>query len=121
MTIKELAGYSQKLTGKLESDAISLPLDTTSLLAALPEVGDYTYLTLDDGVSMEVVKVYNDANEILIERGQGGTSSSSFPIGTCMKFRITGVWIEDFVCSMPAECKPKPITNECSNCNGCCD
>lgn len=117
--IKELTGYSQVLTDKLDSNSITLPVDNEYLLAALPEVGDFTYLTIDDGMNIEVVRAYNDAGEILIQRGYGDSNPTSFPAGSCVSFKINGAWIADFVCSLPKECKPNPLPSECGT--GCCD
>lgn len=117
--IKELTGYSQTLKSRLDAKAVTLPVEGEYLLDALPEVDDFTYLTIDDGVNIEVVRAYNDAGEILIERGYGDSDPSSFPAGSCVKFKINGDWIRDFVCSLPKECKPNPLPSQCRD--GCCD
>lgn len=117
--IKELNGYSQKLASKLTKDDITLSLsdDGKALLSLLPNTGDYTYLILDDGISREVVRAYNDAGEILIQRGQGDTEAYTFPKGTCVKWEMTGAWISAFVCQL--ECKPDPLPSDCG-CSDCC-
>lgn len=117
--IKELTGYSQVLTSKLDKADIVLPVGGDYLIEALPEAGDYTYLTIDDGVNIEVVRVYNDAGEILVQRGYGDSNPTSFPAGSCVSFKINGAWIADFVCSLPKECKPNPLPSECGA--DCCE
>lgn len=121
VAIKELAGYSQKITLKLEASDNTMTLKDDTLSDLLEDNGDYTYLTIYDGVNREVVKAYKDAGEVLIQRGQNGTTASTFPPGACAKFEINSAWIEDFVCQLPAECKPNPLPNECGQCSGCCD
>ena len=51
--------------------------------------GNWQYLTIEDGNSVEIVKytctgvVVNDT--IVVERGQDGTTAKSFPAGACVK------------------------------------
>jgi hypothetical protein len=90
---------------------------TTKLKTLLGE-SDHTYLMINDGVNVEVVKVEVVMDELVITR-KGGGSSFAFPKGSCVTFQMTDDYIKDFVCSLE-DCLPDPIVDECSNCNGGC-
>lgn len=55
-------------------------------------VGDYSYVTLTDDVTYEIVKVDNRATDVLTVassgRGKDGTAAASWPIGTKVEIRI---------------------------------
>lgn len=51
--------------------------------------GNYVYLTVEDGNSVEIMKFTNTGiivnDTIAVERGQDGTTAKSFPAGACVK------------------------------------
>lgn len=64
--------------------------------------GNYVYLTLLDGASVEVVKFTNSGiivSDTLtgIERGQDNTTAKAFPAGTCVKVAWNVAQIQDLV------------------------
>lgn len=63
--------------------------------------GNYLYLTVEDGASVEIMKftstgvVVNDT--ITVERGQDGTSAKAFPAGACVKVAWNVAQVQDLV------------------------
>jgi hypothetical protein len=51
--------------------------------------GNYVYITVEDGSSVEIMKFTNTGiivnDTITVERGQDGTTAKSFPAGACVK------------------------------------
>lgn len=51
--------------------------------------GNYMYITVEDGQSVEIMKFTNSGvivnDTITVERGQDGTTAKSFPAGACVK------------------------------------
>jgi hypothetical protein len=83
------------------------PSDTMLLLEAGSGVlfglspGDYCYVTVNDGVTVEVMKytsigpVINDT--IPVARGQDGTTAKAFPAGACVQVAWNKAQVADFV------------------------
>lgn len=83
------------------------PSDTTLLLeagsGALFNVtsGDYFYITVNDGTTVEVMKytsigpIINDT--IPVERGQDGTTAKAFPAGSCVQVAWNKQQVADFI------------------------
>lgn len=100
-TLKFLGGYRVLLTGKLPAKNRFLPIsaeDTINLLARLENEGDYTYMSLQDGRSIEVIKVQNYCGRLLITRGLEGTRTLSFRCDTCLEHIITPTAVREYVC-----------------------
>jgi hypothetical protein len=63
--------------------------------------GNYMYITLEDGQSVEIVKytstgaIVNDT--LTVERGQDGTTAKSFPAGTCVKVAWNVQQLQDLI------------------------
>lgn len=63
--------------------------------------GNYVFLTVEDGNSVEVMKFTNTGiivgDTITVERGQDGTTAKSFPAGACVKIAWNVQQIKDLV------------------------
>lgn len=82
-----LQAMSFNLNAKLEATDIYLPLataDMAALKALVPE-GEETYLTLAWDMVKEYVKVKNESDTILLERGID-SKAVAFPKGSCLYF-----------------------------------
>lgn len=87
-------GLSTPLTAATAAGAGQLQIDNSvaNYIAAALVGGNFTYVALDDGVNYEIIRIDSvSAPYLNITRGLGGTTSSNFPIGTCLKF----VWITE--------------------------
>ena len=99
---KPLAGFVTRLTENITYKTAHLPIDEVSyqiLLDNLAE-GDYSFLEIRDGNAIEVVKVINFCDKIVIERGQELTKPLSFLCGTGVSFQLTMQGVKDTVCQM---------------------
>lgn len=97
-----LAGFVTRLTENITYKTTHLPIDEVSyhiLLDNLAE-GDYSFLEIRDGNAIEVVKVINFCDKIVIERGQELTKPLSFRCGIGVAFVQTMQGVKDAVCQM---------------------
>lgn len=80
------------------TDDIAVDADTAAkLLAGLPNVGDYCYLTIGIESEIEVVKILRDYEGFDATRGQAGTVARTFPSGTPIYYALTSAEIQDAV------------------------
>ena len=80
------------------TDDIAVDADTAAkLLAGLPNVGDYCYLTIGIESEIEVVKILRDYEGFDATRGQAGTVARTFPSGTPIHYALTSAEIQDAV------------------------
>lgn len=80
------------------TDDIAVDADTgAKLLAGLPKVGDYCYLTIGQGYELEVVKITRDYTGFDVARGQAGTIARTFPSGTPIYYALSNAEIQDAV------------------------
>lgn len=63
--------------------------------------GNYVYLTVEDGNSVEIMKFTNTGiivnDTIAVERGQDGTTAKAFPAGACVKVAWNVAQVTDLV------------------------
>lgn len=63
--------------------------------------GNYLYLTVEDGTSVEIMKFTNTGiivnDTITVERGQDGTTAKSFPAGACVKVAWNAAQVQELV------------------------
>lgn len=81
--------YTTALTGDITNVATTM---TVSSVAALPTIGgnNFCYLTLDNGVSKEIVKATsNSGTTITMVRAQEGTTGTAFLTGSSVSLRPT--------------------------------
>lgn len=76
--------------GKLTEDLTETDTSIPGLSLDLA-VDEFTYLTLDNGIKCEHVKVLQTANGLTIERGQGSTDPCAWPKGACYQFKWSAV------------------------------
>ena len=99
---KPLAGFVTRLTENITYKTTYLPIDEVSyqiLLNNLAE-GDYSFLEIRDGNVIEVVKVINFCDNIVIERGEELTMPLSFRCGIVVAFVQPMQGVKDPVCQM---------------------
>ena len=89
MAFVPLYGLNTVLVAPTAAGAGQLQIDN-SVAADLQTqlgVGGYSYVSLSDGVNYEIVRVDSITPPYLnVTRGQDGTTTEAFPIGTCLRF-----------------------------------
>lgn len=92
---RSITQYSNNARGSLTADitnsSTTIPV-TSSLGFPTPTItGDHFFITLDDGVKIEIVKVLNVSGNNFLNcvRGQEGTIASAFTSGTTVENRLT--------------------------------
>jgi len=84
-----------------------LPTDTTlplsgadaGSLSTLLGLDGHAWLTIFDPTGSEVVKATAWVGQILVERGQGGSTARTFPTGSCVDARVTYAGVKDLLCN----------------------
>lgn len=111
--IKLLPFFIGYLNTKLLSTDRSLHLERRQqeeLFASLAE-GESTYLVLDDGRSKEIVLVTNSCDQLLLERGQDGTTPKTFACGAAASFEMVPAVIRYMICTETCvECECSPVS-----------
>lgn len=99
---KSLAGFVTRLTDNIsyKSRHLPVPREDYDLLREKLADGDYSYLEIRDGKAIEIVKVINTCDRIVIERGAERTRTTAFRCGTGVSFTLTMQGIKDTVCQM---------------------
>lgn len=95
-----LAGFVANLTKNINYKTAFLPIENNKhqlLLEKLAD-GDYSFLEIRDGNAIEVVKVINFCDKIVIERGAELTKPLSFRCGATVSFIQTMQGVKDAVC-----------------------
>ena len=84
-----------------------LPVNSASTTALCQALGseDYTYLSIRDGVNVEIVKATCVAEMIEIERAQGGTAAFTFAKGSCAAVEVTEEGLQALVCETNCDCE----------------
>lgn len=98
----DLAGFSTKLTADISYKSRHLPIppwDYDLLLDKLAD-GDHSYLELRDGKAIEIARVYNFCDKIVIERGREETRTTAFRCGTGVSFTLTMQGVRDTICQL---------------------
>lgn len=97
-----LAGFVTRLTDNITYKTRYLPVsqaDYDYLLDKLAD-DDHSFLEIRDGNAIEVVKVINVCDRIMIERGAEQTRPQSFRCGIGVAFTQTMQSVKDTICQM---------------------
>lgn len=100
--LKTPIALSITLADKLGKDDRYLPLSESNealLVAAIPNEGDYCYLTIREPSGAEVVKVTNTCGVFTIDRGEDGTDARTAPRGSCVRWEMTPQQVKDLICN----------------------
>jgi len=94
-------GFQTTLNDKLLIGDTDLPMSAADIASLTTKLGadGYVFLTVQDQVGTEVVKVSGACGALVVERGQDGTTPLNFPRGSCIAFRITPAVVRDMVCN----------------------
>lgn len=107
-----LAGFRGFLDTKLHPDDAFLPLDKRfrSHILSRMEEGDHTYLAIMDTRYYEIVKVRVECGELLMDRGQDGTTPRTFPCNAEVVFEMVPSVVRYMICNETChECDCKPV------------
>lgn len=79
-----------------------LPIDKDARKKLLDALGDgnFTYLSIHDGLAVEVVKATNVCGRLVLTRGAERTRALSFRCGTPVNFILTMDGVKKIVCQM---------------------
>jgi hypothetical protein len=97
-------GFIATLTAQVSSGAGLLPVDPAVASAFAITLGsNYTYASLSDGVNFEIVRINSvSGSNLVVVRGQDGTTASAFPSGACLRFIWNVEGIAAVVGALPA-------------------
>lgn len=97
-----LAGFVARLTDNITYKTRHLPIDDASYQLLLDNLADddYSFFEIRDGNAIEVVKVVNVCDKIMIERGAEQTRPQSFRCGIGVAFVQTMQGVKDTICQM---------------------
>ena len=93
-----------KLAQSLTAEETEIPLGFgEGLRFRLPDT-DYCYATIRSNGKYEHVKIMAVKGDTLhVERGQHGTTATSFPFGSCVRTEVTGSILRELVQQMIKE------------------
>ena len=100
----QYAGFVSNLTDKLADVDTDLPVHDqhlSQLRSRLAKNGDYTFLKILDGTSVEYVRLSNNGGKLSLTRGLELTFPTTFPTGSCVKWELTPTAVRDIVCQTP--------------------
>lgn len=99
---KPLAGFVTRLTENITYKTAYLPIDEVSYQILLDNLADddYSFLEIRDGYAIEIVKVINVCDKIMIARGAEQTRPQSFRCGIGVAFIQTMQGVKDTICQM---------------------
>lgn len=97
-----LAGFVTRLTDNITYKTRYLPVSNEDYQFLLRELadGDYSFLEIRDGNAVEIVKVVNICDKIMVERGAEQTRPQSFRCGIGVAFIQTMQGVKDTICQM---------------------
>lgn len=97
-----LAGFVTRLTENITYKTRHLPIDEVSYQLLLDNLADddYSFLEIRDGNAIEIVKVINKCDKLILERGAEQTRPTSFRCGVGVAFVLTMQGVKDTVCQM---------------------
>lgn len=106
MTYEHYAGFISNLTEKLADVDRDLPIheEHLGLLKSRLTDNKYTFLKILDGTHIEYIKVSNHQGSLSVERGLELTEPRTFPVGSCVMWKLTPTAVRDIICQM--ECCP---------------
>jgi hypothetical protein len=87
------------LAQSISSTSADVAVDSVlgALLLGLLSVGDWCYLTVQNKVDTEVIRVRNTALGLEVDRAQDGTSGKNFTAGTVVSYKLTKAEITDSI------------------------
>ena len=100
MAVKFSNNASTSIDGAISSSVLSVVVTDVSEFPTLGS-GDYTYLTIVEGVDLEIIKVtsINTGTKTLTiptgGRAQDGTTARAFSDGSLIELRMTAVLLND--------------------------
>lgn len=118
--LKHLYGWKSRLSAKLSASDGLLPVAESVELAAILQDG-YSFLLIDDGSRVELVKASAFGTQVKIERGIGTTEPRDFPAGVCVKWILTEYGQCDDAeqsCSQPCDSVKTGCNTWCGHCCG---
>lgn len=97
-----LAGFTTHLIGNIswKTRYVPIPQDDYDFLIEQLADEDYSFLEVKDGNAIEIVKVINICDKLVIDRGVEQTRPLSFRCGTKIAFIMTMQGVKDTVCQM---------------------
>lgn len=99
MAFVALYGFETSITAPTAANAGLIQIDNNvaSMLALTLGAGNYSYAALSDGLNYEIVKITSITAPFLsVTRAQDGTTSSAFPIGSCIRF----IWNQEGIAAI---------------------
>ena len=101
MAFVPMDGVRGSLTTSISASDTTLPLSyalANALETRLANDGDYTYLEITTSLGgYEIVKIINDAGNLIVERGAAGTSPINAPKGSCVGYAVNTAVITDLI------------------------
>ena len=97
MAIKFSNNASTSINGAISSSVLSVVVTDVSEFPTLGS-GDYTYLTLVEGLDLEIIKVnaINTGTKVLtVERGKDNTTAAAFSSGDICELRLTAIMLNE--------------------------
>jgi hypothetical protein len=104
MSFAPIYGFVAATTALVSSGAGLIPIDPAVASAFAAKLGsNFTFASISDGVNFEIVKItgVSSANLVVV-RAQDGTTASSFPLGSCLRFIWEQQGITAIVGAVPA-------------------
>ena len=94
-------GFQGRLAASMGPTDTSLPLvaGDAALLASSLGQTHHAWLTVYDPTGSEVVRATAWGGQILVERGQDGSTPRTFPPGSCVDARVTYAGVKDLMCN----------------------
>lgn len=98
----DLAGFYSRLTKNITAKTRSLHIDDEDELILLEHLkdGDHTFFEIRDGNAIEIVKLTNICDKLVLERGVEKTNPLAFRCGVGISFTLTMQGVKDTVCQM---------------------
>ena len=113
MALKFLDNMCFNFISKLESTSTKLPVSNSdkSILCNALGADDHTYLTISSPTGTELVRVTCVSGDIIIQRGQGGTSAMTHSLGRCACFKVNQTILDEYI-NVPDICEPTIVTTQ---------
>lgn len=96
----------------LNKDDMDLPIYDADVSKLAKSIGNngYTFLQINDGTNIELVKAEYVAGDIVLYRGLEETVPTTFPSGSEVRWIMTPGAVRDIICQM--DCCPGVNENE---------
>lgn len=115
-------GRTTTLSDAVQADDTILPIAPADAAALAVAPGTHYYLTLRNTGRLEVVRVVGSVgNELMVERGQDGTTAQSWPIKTCAVVEWNPQQLREFIDAVGSGTEPSGVApgTYCLNCTSC--